>query len=139
MQPMVLMDAFACDFCRHIFSVNLEAQILRLEDNVQPMIWHWNGLRWRSTGANVDLSILVWISSVVLVMIPAGLIWLCAYIFPPLDGLRWNSFSIVWGEFVCAIHSCFALWLLAEHYQLPTYVTGKIWLERFFARLPLTN
>ncbi|MEB3293537.1 MAG: hypothetical protein VKJ24_10285 [Synechococcales bacterium] len=134
-QPMVMMDAYSCPFCRHLFSVNLEAQILRLEDAVQPMMWRWNGRRWRSLGANVDLSILVWLSSLVLVVLPAGLIWLCAYIFPPLEGLHWNSFPIIWGEIVCAIHSGFAFWLLAEHYQFPTYITCKIGLAQLLARL----
>ena len=41
-----LMDAFGCDFCRHIFSANLEEQILDLADGQVPRRWYRRGHQW---------------------------------------------------------------------------------------------
>ena len=44
---MTLMEAFACNFCRHIFAVNLEQQILKMADSQVPLSWRWNGRHWQ--------------------------------------------------------------------------------------------
>ncbi|MFZ4675399.1 MAG: hypothetical protein ACOYM4_06830, partial [Nodosilinea sp.] len=46
-QPMTLMDAYACSFCRHIFAVNLDQQTVHVVDKVQSMGWRWQGWRWQ--------------------------------------------------------------------------------------------
>jgi len=136
LQGMVMMDAWSCSFCRHIFSANLAEQVLRLEDTVPKTAWRWQGDRWASLhSTRGDLSILVWFTSVFLLVIPSGLIWLGAYVFPPMGGLTWNSFSIVWGEITFSVHFLIAAWLLVEHYQLPSYVAARIAIDRWWGRL----
>ena len=41
-----LMDAFGCDFCRHIFSASLEEQVLDLADGQVPRRWYRKGNQW---------------------------------------------------------------------------------------------
>jgi rubredoxin len=136
LNAMVMMDAFSCDFCRHIFSVNLEQQILRVEDRVPKTGWRWQNDRWTTLKPlDVDLSILVWITSIFLVTIPSGMIGLSAYVFPPIGGLMWNSFSIVWAEITFSVHFLIATWLLVEHYQLPSYVAARIAIDRLLERV----
>jgi hypothetical protein len=139
LNDMVMMDTLCCSFCRHIFSVNfnvkLEQQILQVEDRIPQTVWRWQGDRWISLHpVNVDLSILVWMTSVFLVAIPSGVIWLSAYVFPPIGGLMWNSFPIVWGDVTFSIHFLIAAWLLVEHYQLPNYVAARIAIDRVLAQ-----
>jgi len=68
-------------------------------------------------------------------IIPALIIGLPAYVFPPIGGLQLNSFSTVWGEMTLGTHSLIAAWLLVEHYQLPTYVAAKITIDRTIEQL----
>jgi hypothetical protein len=136
LNPMVMMETFSCGFCRHIFSVNLTEQVLRVEDRVPHSAWRWNNDRWSALNLiNVNLSMIVWMTSVFLVTVPSGVIWLSAYVFPPIGGLTWNSFSIVWGEIVFSVHFLIAAWLLVEHYQLPSYVAARIAIDRLLQRL----
>ncbi len=46
---LTLMDAFACNFCRHIFTANLREQSIHVEDSSQPMTWRWNGRNWQGS------------------------------------------------------------------------------------------
>ncbi|MBD2326313.1 hypothetical protein [Alkalinema sp. FACHB-956] len=131
LRSMVMMDAFSCEFCRQLFTANLEQQIIRLEGGLQPMGWRWLGHRWQPLHQrNSDITVLVWLASFVFLLIPAELIWLCAYIFPPLEGLTWRSFPMLWGDVTFGLHCLIAAWLLVEHYQLPAYVACKTGLQR---------
>ena len=67
--------------------------------------------------------------------IPSGVIWLGAYVFPPIGGLMWTSFSVVWGAITFSAHLLIAVWLLFEHYQLPSYVAARIVVDRFRERV----
>lgn len=130
-QSMVMMETLSCSFCRHIFSADLSHQILRVEDQVPKSTWAWTGDRWTSGNlVNVDLTKLVWLTSLFMVVIPTSLMGLSAYIFPPIGGLHWNSFSVVWSGLTFGSHLLIAAWLLVEHYQLPSYVAAKITLQR---------
>ena len=136
LQNMAMMDAFSCSFCRHIFSVNLTDQVLQVEDQLPKSVWRWQGDRWGTLNPkDIDLSILVWVMGVFLVTIPSGVIWLGAYVFPPIGGLMWNSFSVVWGAVTFSAHFSIAAWLLFEHYQLPSYVAARIAIDRLKTRL----
>ena len=135
-QPMVMMETLSCSFCRHVFSADLSLQILRVEDTLPKSTWIWNRDRWTTqTPRDSDLTYLVWFTSAFLIIIPALMIGLPAYVFPPIGGLQLNSFSIVWGEMTVGLHSLIAAWLLVEHYQLPSYVAAKITLDRTIEQL----
>jgi hypothetical protein len=130
-----LMDAFACDFCRHIFTANLEDQIIRVEDSVQPMAWRWNGQRWQSAQqGNTEITGAIWILSTVLALIPASLVGLPSYVFPPATGSRGSWIPTAWLGLTFGLHSLMALWLLLEHYQVPGFVMVKLKLQDFWRR-----
>ena len=127
------MDAFACDFCRHIFTPNLEAQTLEVVDSVQPMTWRWTGQKWRqSRQLDRDLTVLVWGLGAVLILLPPGLIGLAGYVFPPLPDSPGATVPLVWAGLTLLSHSLLAGWLVAEHYQFSAYVALKLQLRRQF-------
>jgi rubredoxin len=44
---LTLMEAYACNFCQHIFTANLEQQVLKMADSQLPLTWYWNGKYWQ--------------------------------------------------------------------------------------------
>jgi len=132
---LALMDAFACSFCRHIFTADLRDQSVRVEDSSQPMTWHWNGLTWQGLHqVDVDLSIVIWVVGGVLVLLPPTLIWLSSHTFPPMAGSEWAWFPMVWVGLAFLLHFTLVLWLLLEHYQVPVYVACKVRLQMLLGR-----
>ncbi len=132
---LTLMDAFACDFCRHIFTGNLLEQSIHVEDSSQPMTWRWNGHTWKAANQlDVDLTIVVWFVGLALVLLPPVLIWLSSHTFPPMQGSTWAWFPTVWISLTFFTHFTFVGWLLAEYYQVPAYVTCKIRLRDALGR-----
>ena len=132
---LTLMDAFACNFCRHIFTANLREQSIHVEDSSQPMTWRWNGRNWQAANQlDVDLTLVIWIVGVILVVLPPTLIFLSSRIVPPLDGSTLAWLPNVWVGLTFLTHFAFVAWLMVEHYQLPIYVSSKVrirqWLER---------
>lgn len=128
---LTLTDAFACSFCRHIFSADLEAQSLQMLDSVQPMVWFWTGERWRyNRRPDGHITAVVWSFALAIACLPALLVVISNYMFPPLDGDGLNQFSIIWTAITLLAHAVIVLWLIAEHYQWPWYVTAKIKLSR---------
>ncbi|HEY9640263.1 MAG TPA: hypothetical protein V6C57_07255 [Coleofasciculaceae cyanobacterium] len=124
---LTLMDAFACNFCRHIFTANLPTQSVQVVDSSQPMSWRWNGRQWQSAYRDTpSLTLIVWFISTVLVTLPASIIWLSSAIFPPLSGSTGSWFPQVWIACTLGIHSLMVGWLLVEHYQLPLYIATRI-------------
>jgi ribosomal protein L28 len=132
---MTLMDAYACNACRHLFTANLTEQILRVEDNATPMAWRWSGTRWRSVqAANQDLTLLVWICCIAIMFVPPAIVWVPAQIFPPLEGSKAAWFPDVWFVAIVVGHVSIGTWLLAEHYQWQPYIVNRERLNRLFAR-----
>lgn len=132
---LTLMDAFACDFCRHIFTADLRNQSVRVEDSSQPMTWRWNGRTWKTTHqVDADLTIIIWLVGSALVILPPGLIWLSSHTFPPLESSGWSWFPSIWVGLTFFLHFFFVSWLLVEHYQLPLYVACKIRLRTLLGR-----
>jgi hypothetical protein len=130
---IVLMDAYSCHFCRHIFTVNLPEQTVRVEDSSQPTTWRWTGTQWQAMNqADVDLTIAVWFTGAVISILPSTLIWLSSHTFPPLAGSGWSWFPPVWIALSFSIHFLMVAWLLVEHYQLPAYVALKVRLGNLF-------
>lgn len=131
-----LMEALACNFCRHIFSVNLPSQTVQVVDSSQPMSWRWNGRKWLAAyQEDQHLAILVWILCLGLVILPSAIVGIAAYIFPPLPDSPWARFSSVWALTTLILHGVMVAWVLAEYYQLPLYVSSKIRLQRLLSSL----
>lgn len=134
---LTLMDAFACSFCRHIFTANLREQSIRVEDSSQPVTWRWNGRTWQAaTPVDVNLNLVIWLVGVALVLLPPALIWLSSHTFPPMAGSRWAWFPLIWVGLTFASHFLFVAWLLVEHYQLPIYVAWKVRCQDWLSRRP---
>lgn len=148
-----LMDAFACNFCRHIFTSDLERQIVQVVDGSQPLAWRWTGRTWKSSHRRDDLSLTweIWLVGLGLVLLPPTLIGLAYHTFPPTpnhicatwNGLDWGRnglaclgywFPLIWTGLTFLCHFIFVSWLIVEHYQFPLYVSLRVWLERIFGR-----
>ena len=128
---ITLTEAFACGFCRHIFDANLETQSLRMVDSVQPMVWFWTGERWRyNRRSDGHVTAVVWSFALAIACLPALLVIVSNYMFPPIDSNGLNQFSIIWTLTTLLAHAGIVMWLIAEHYQWPWYVTAKIKLSR---------
>ncbi|NCJ05397.1 hypothetical protein GS597_02480 [Synechococcales cyanobacterium C] len=132
---LTLMDAMACDFCRHIFTLNLEQQVLRIEDSAQAATWRWTGRGWVPTRRHSpDLLLGLWIFATALLVMPGLLVWLSYQVFPPLPSSRGAWLPGVWILMTFASHGAIALWLLCEYYQFSVYVSAKIQLQRALGR-----
>ncbi|MEO0538727.1 MAG: hypothetical protein AAF215_33320 [Cyanobacteria bacterium P01_A01_bin.123] len=132
-EALVLMDAFACNFCRHMLSANLAKQSVQVIDSTQPMTWYWLGRHWRSAvQPDFSLSFMVWLVAVALVVFPAGLVWLSAQIFPPLVDSPGQSLPQIWAGLTLVLHGSMVAWLLAEHYQLSLWVAAKVYFRRYW-------
>lgn len=132
---LTLMDAFACNFCRHIFTANLQEQSVQVVDSSQPMTWRWNGRSWKvAYRDDFDLTFIIWVIGVAVVVLPSALVWLAAYTFPPLPGSPWAWFPMVWVGCTFLVHLLMVSWLLVEHYQLPLYVMLKVRLKHLLMR-----
>lgn len=130
---LTLMDAFACDFCRHIFTANLQEQSVQVVDSSQPMSWRWSGRNWQvAYQDDFNLTVMIWFMAAMLVGLPSAIVWLSAYTFPPLPGSPWSWFPMVWVGCTLVVHLLLVVWVMAEHYQVPWYVTSKIRLRSLF-------
>lgn len=135
LSAITLMDAFSCNFCRHIFTANLSDQTISVEDSSQKMTWRWNGQNWQvGNQAAIELTWAIRLGSLALVILPPLIIWLPSYIFPPLEGsnLDWLPNMWVWLTFIN--HLVMVSWLLVEYYQFPPYISTKVRIGRFFDR-----
>jgi len=127
LSAIALMDVFACDFCRHMFTANLQTQSVQLADSLQPMAWQWTGWRWRAAHQSDTAVSLVWAFAIGLTVFPVLLIAISNYVFPPSGGL---NFVLSWVTLTGVSHAIISGWLLAEFHQWPWYVAGRIRLQR---------
>lgn len=129
---LMLMDAFACNICNHIFAANLEQQSIQLTDSPQQLKWVWVNQRWQPvahTAADPELE--VWLLASALVVLPPVLLFLSYWFFPPLPHDGWFWFPWLWTALTLISHAALVLWLLLEHYQVPAYVSLKVSLQRW--------
>ncbi|MDS3860932.1 hypothetical protein RIF25_08910 [Thermosynechococcaceae cyanobacterium BACA0444] len=126
---MVLMEAFSCNFCRHILSVNLERQTVRLEDSSQAFQWQWDGQTWRSLSQqNIPFTYTLAVVAVALILLPPGLVWLGYYIFPPLPDSDWQWFPLAWAGLTLVTHLGLVLGILLNAY--PSFAFWRWRLSR---------
>lgn len=127
---LAMMDAFACSFCRHIFTANLSQQSICLADSNQPISWRWTGRRWQPLHhPDIDFPLGVWIFCGGLTILPPTVIGVVRYIFPPLANSSGEQFPLLWLGLVFVTHFLIAAWGLAEFYQLPIYLSWKFRLQ----------
>lgn len=134
-QGMPLMDAMACEACRHIFVADLEQQLLKMTDRQPPLTWRWTGKTW--VGAHlqgVEWGWVTWIFAAVFVILPATLIGVAAYTFPPTPGSRLAWLPLVWTGLTFLFHLAVIIWLLMEFYQFPLGVYLRTRRRRLLRR-----
>ena len=132
---LTLTESFACNFCRHIFNVNIEEQLLIMADSSQPMAWRWNGRNWRTaTQEYSELTFAVWFLGLALVILPTLIVAVSAYIFPTAEESYAAWFPNFWIGLTFLSHFIFVFWLLAENYQLPFYEGLKVKLRDLLNR-----
>lgn len=130
-----LMEAMACDFCRHIFTANLQDGVLRVEDSAQPLSWRWTGRAWRPVRHSSEaLSPAIALVGALLAIVPSLLVWTAQYLFPPLPDSQWAWFGPAWLGLTAASHALLVGWIVFEHYQFPFYVSWKLRLQDLLDR-----
>lgn len=130
-----LMEAFACNFCRHIFTTNLEQQTLKMADSQLPLTWRWNGRNW--TGGHREDSELTWgywVAGGAFVFLPTSIVGLGAYLFPPLPDSTLSWLPIFWTALTFICHLACLGWLVLEYYQFPVSLYFRAVGERLFIR-----
>ena len=133
LEGLFMVDAFSCGLCHHIFTV--KNRQLRLEDNVNPYRWRWDGNSWNSSQrSSRDRLAAIWIVSIAFISVPTGLIWLAHHTFPPLPGQQGVKFPVLWTALVFASHASISGFFLAEYFQFPLYITTKLCWQRWAAR-----
>jgi len=117
---MPLMEAFTCNFCQHIFTANVEKQLLKIVDSQLPLIWSWNGQRWtRVLQSGMELGWGYGVAGVAFVVLPTSIVGLGAYLFPPIPGTALAWFPLFWTIFTFCAHLACMGWLVIEYYQFP--------------------
>lgn len=130
-----LMEAFACNFCRHIFTANVEQQTIKMADSQLPLTWRWNGRTW--TGGHREDNELTWgywIVGGAFVLLPTCIVGLGAYLFPPLPDSTLSWLPIFWTVLTFVCHLACLGWLVLEYYQFPVSLYFRAVGERLFAR-----
>ena len=131
---MALMEAFACNFCQHIFTTNFEKQLMKMADSQLPLTWYWNGKNWK--GIQREGTDIGWgyvIIGLAFVAFPTGIIGLGTYLFPPLPDSPLSWLPLFWAILTFIAHlSCLVL-LVIEYYQLPILLYMRALRRRFFS------
>jgi hypothetical protein len=125
---LILTEALACDFCQHIFTVNLEERLLKIEDSQTPILWSWNGRSWhRIREREGEIGWGYWVGAIAFIFLPTTLVGTAAYLFPPLEGSNLSWFPLLWTALAFISHLACLFWLILEYYQFPLglYLWGK--------------
>jgi hypothetical protein len=135
LKAMPLMDAMACDCCRHIFTADIERQQLKMVDRQPPLTWRWNGRNW--TGAHlegVEWGWTYWLLAVAFVVLPTTFIWLAAYTFPPEPGSTLSWVPVFWTGLTFLSHLTIIGWLVTEFYQFPIRAYLRVRWQQLLGR-----
>jgi hypothetical protein len=128
-----LMEAYACNFCQHIFTANMEHNLLKMMDSQLPLTWHWNGRNWQGIQREgVEFVWGYWLAGIAFVLLPTTLVGLAAYLFPPLPGSQLAWLPIFWTGLTFFTHLSCLIWLIVEYYQFPVFLYIINWRQRLF-------
>ena len=137
---MAMMDAFACDVCRHFFVPQFDRQILQMADRQPPLSWQWTGSGWRGARAgNTNLKWVFLLAGVPLALLPPAIVLLGAYLFPPVPGTSLAWFPYFWAAIALLAHGSLVVWLAIEAYQFPLGLYVATALRRWRERISIQN
>ena len=130
-----LMEAFACNFCQHIFTADIPQNLLKVVDTQLSVSWSWDGQNWKRFNHN-DVNLGWWYlaGGIAFVLIPPLLLATAVYYFPPLPDSPLSWFPIAWTFLAFLSHLGCLLWLVLEYYQLPLGLYGRAWQQRLLRR-----
>ena len=114
-----MMETFACGFCQHIFTANLEQQTLKVADSQLPITWQWIGQKWQGVHRKNELSWSYGIAAIVFVSLPTLIVAMSSYLFPPLSDSRLSWLPLTWVFMTLLAHLACIGWLGLEYYQFP--------------------
>ncbi|AFY68838.1 hypothetical protein Pse7367_0530 [Thalassoporum mexicanum PCC 7367] len=130
--PMIMMEAFACNLCQHIFEPDLKTQTLKTADSFPPLVWRWNGRIWQ--GAHREGIELGWgtlVAAIAILVIPTLLVGSSVYIYAPRPGVPLWWFPYVWTLLVFICHAYFLLRVAIDYYQFPVWLYLRSWGQSF--------
>ena len=117
---MTLMETFACNFCQHIFTTNIERQQIKMADSQLPLSWQWNGKHWKGTRREEDnLKWTYLVMGSAFVGLPTSIVALGTYLFPPMPNSTLAWLPLFWVGLTFVAHLLCLLMLVVEYYQLP--------------------
>lgn len=132
---MAMMDTFACNFCNHIFTADLERQLLKLADSQLSISWLWNGKGWRGLQRQgFEFAWFYLVMGIFFVLLPTTIVGLGAYLFPPLPGSTLSWLPTFWTGLTFTTHLVCLLWLVAEYYQFPVGLYLQTMTRGLFSR-----
>lgn len=133
--PLSLMDAMACNSCRHIFTTEVEKQQIKMADRQPPLIWRWNGRKWTEAHLEgVELGWAYWVGAIAFVIFPTTLLGLTAYVRPPVSGSLLSWLPTVWTGLAFLLHLGIVLWLVIEFYEFPVQAYLSARRQQIFGR-----
>ena len=131
---MVLMETLSCTLCQHMFSWDRRQQHLKVLDVSSPVIWRWNGRRWqRGPYPSQPFTVITIIFALLVIVLPALMIEVAGYIFPPLPGSSLASFHRFWAATALVLHGVWVFWILAESYHFIPYTLAKVKIRELLA------
>lgn len=136
LSQMVLMDTLSCPVCHHMFSWNDYQQRLEVLDISSPLNWRWTGRKWqRGPHSAQPFTSVTIIFSLIIVILPALMIEIASYIFPPLPGSHLAGFHAIWATAALTLHGAWVAWVMVESYHFSPYILAKVKTREFFQRL----
>ncbi|MDJ0510644.1 MAG: hypothetical protein QNJ64_15525 [Crocosphaera sp.] len=130
-----LMEAFSCNFCRHIFTANLDKQAITIADSQLPLTWYWTGKRWQSLRSSPRIQWGYRLLALTFVLLPTSIIASGAYLFPVLPDSSLWWFPWLWVGLTFLSHLSCLLWLVIEYYQFPLSLYFEALRDNLISRL----
>ncbi len=134
-KALPLMDAMACDLCRHIFTASMEKQRLFMADRQRSPIWCWNGRTWVGVHASgVELSWGYLLIAVAFVLLLPTLIGLSAYFLLSTPGTSESWLPAVWTGLTFLFHLGIIGYAVVGYYQFSIGTTLRVMRQHMFKR-----
>ena len=134
--PMVLMETLSCTLCQHMFAWDIRQQRIDVLDVSSPTAWRWTGSRWqRGPYPAQSLNTITIIFACIVILLPALMIEVAGYIFPPLPGSPFANFHFFWAGTALVLHGASVFWILAESYHFTPYILAKVRMRELLHRL----
>lgn len=134
LKNITLTEAFSCEICQHIFTIDSHPSLLKMVDREPAITWRWSGQYWKGQHlGQLEVSWIYWLLACGLILIPPGLVAVSGLLFPPVAGSGWVWFPLIWANITLIAHLTLVIWMITEAYQFPLllYLRTK-WQQLWF-------